>query len=144
MTPGATRPWPPVNRIVIVCLPPPQRVADLQQTVVSALAGSPQSCQPHMPRAKRRRRTRAVQRRSRITGRDRGRLQPVWVCPLLVMLEGAEKALNCVGLTWYSKRSLYFSLFHIWIVKFSHVPAVTQLCWIHSAIRHLWCHSAQV
>lgn len=91
MTHWAAGPWPPVNRIVIVCLPPPQREADLQQTVVSALARSPQSSQPHMPRAKRRQGTRAVQRRSRITGREGGRLQHVWVCPYQWCWKGLKK-----------------------------------------------------
>lgn len=51
MTRRFTGARPLVNRIVIVCLPP-RRELDLQQAVVSALARSPLSCQPHMPRAK--------------------------------------------------------------------------------------------
>lgn len=86
-THSAARTWPAeppghglLLNVLWLCVCPPQREADLQQTVVSALAPSPQSCQPHMPRAKRRRGTWTVRRRSGITSRDGGGLQSVWVC----------------------------------------------------------------
>lgn len=154
MTRWAAGPRPPVNRIVIVCLPPSQREADLQQTVVSALAWSPQSCQPHMPRAKRRRGTQAIERRSRITGREGGRLQPVWVCPYqrcwkglkrhwteslcgFEMVKLEEFRLYISYIKWYMKvfsscsccQGVVLYTLHCYTSVRSHCPGLNWLAW---------------
>lgn len=145
----AARTWPtepPGHGLLLTVLwlcvcPPPQRDADLQQAVVSALAPSPLSCQPHVPRAKR-------SLRSGITSGDGGTLRSEaasvsdaggsWRCTQLNHSEG----LRC-----YSESSLDFKFIYE-AVKVSSswgwVDLRKLLCWVHGDITHPLGHVAQV